>query len=53
VFLVGAAVKSESPPAGNPAVVDGVPFFSPAANAEGKDHIDVGRGRYRQANLEG
>ncbi len=52
--LLGAAsVKSASLPAGNPAVVDGVPFHFPSVNAEGNDHIDVGRSLYRQANLEG
>jgi hypothetical protein len=52
-FLSGAAVKSESLPTGSPAVVDRVPFYFPAVNAEGKDHIDVGRSLYRQANLDG
>jgi hypothetical protein len=52
-FLAGSAVKPESLPAGSPAVVDGIPFLFPAVNPEGKDHIDVGRSLYRQANLEG
>jgi hypothetical protein len=52
-LLGSASVKSGSLPAGNPAVVDGVPFHFPSVNAEGNDHIDVGRSLYRQANLEG
>jgi hypothetical protein len=52
-FLGGVALKPGSLPAGNPAKVDGIPFHFPAVNAEGKDHIDVGRSLYRQANLEG
>ncbi|HJT77961.1 MAG TPA: hypothetical protein VJ739_12230 [Gemmataceae bacterium] len=52
-FLGDAAVKAGSLPAGNPATVEGVPFLFPSANAEGNDHIDVGRSLYRQANLEG
>ncbi len=52
-FLGGAALKPGTLPAGNPAAVDGIPFVFPAVNAEGKDHIDVGRSLYRQANMEG
>jgi hypothetical protein len=52
-FLGGAAVKPGSLPAGNPATVEGIPFLFPSVNAEGNDHIDVGRSLYRQANLEG
>jgi hypothetical protein len=52
-FLGGASVRPGALPAGNPAVVEGIPFHFPAVNAEGNDHIDVGRSLYRQANLEG
>jgi hypothetical protein len=52
-FLSGAALKPGSLPAGNPARVAGVPFYFPAVNAEGNDHLDVSRSLYRQANLEG
>src|SRR5438552_547088 len=52
-FLGGAAVKPGSLPSGNPALVGGVPFVFASLNAEGKDHIDVGKSLYRHANLEG
>ncbi len=52
-LLGGASVKAVALPAGSPAVVDGIPFHFPSVNAEGNDHIDVGRSLYRQANLEG
>jgi hypothetical protein len=52
-LLGGASIQPGSLPAGNPAVLDGVPFFLSAPNPEGNDHIDVGRSLYRQANLEG
>jgi hypothetical protein len=51
-LLGGAAVKPGSLPAALTAVGN-VPFLLPAVNAEGKDHIDVSRSLYRQANLEG
>ncbi len=52
-FLGGAAVKPESLPAGPSTTIAGIPFVLPALNAEGNDHIDVGRSLYRQANMEG
>jgi hypothetical protein len=52
-LLGGVALRPGALPKGSPAVVGGVPFFFPALNAEGKDHIDVGRSLYRQANLSG
>jgi hypothetical protein len=52
-FLGGAGLQPGSLPADNPARVGGVPFLFPSVNAEGNDHIDVGRSLYRQANLEG
>jgi hypothetical protein len=52
-FLGGAAVKPGSLPSGAPGVVGGVPFVFPGVNAEGKDHLDIGRSLYRQANLDG
>src|SRR5262249_14442730 len=52
-FFGGAAVKPGSLPADRPAVVGGIPFYFPAINAEGKDHIDVSKSLYRHANLEG
>jgi hypothetical protein len=52
--LLGAtAVKPGSLPAGDPAMVAGIPFVFPTVNPEGHDHIDVSRSLYRQANLEG
>jgi hypothetical protein len=52
-FLGGAALKPGTLPAGQPARLGGIPFLFPSVNAEGNDHIDVGRSLYRQANLEG
>jgi hypothetical protein len=48
-FLGGASLK----PGPLPAEVDGIPFLTPAVNAEGKDHLDISRSLYRQSNLEG
>jgi hypothetical protein len=52
-LLAGVALRPGSLPAGDPAKVDGIKFLFPTVNVEGKDHIDVGRSLYRQANLEG
>jgi hypothetical protein len=52
-FLGGAALKPGTLPPPSLARVGGVPFYIPAVNAEGNDHIDVGRSLYRQANLSG
>jgi hypothetical protein len=50
-LLGGAAVKPGPLPAGKLTRVGGIPFVFPKVNAEGNDHIDVGRSLYRQANL--
>lgn len=34
-------------------VLGGVPFVFPSVTTEAKDHIDIGRSLYRQANMEG
>lgn len=55
-FIGNAAVKPESLPAAGEdglAVIDDVPFRVAAMNAEGNDHIDIGRSLFRQANFEG
>jgi hypothetical protein len=52
-FLDTAAIKPGTLPSAEPSLVGGIPFVFPAVNSEGKDHIDVGRSLYRQANLEG
>lgn len=41
------------PPADQVVKVEGVPFVFGGVNAEGNDHIDVGRSLYRQGNMEG
>lgn len=46
-----AALKPESLPPSR--VIDGVPFVFPTLNVEAKDHIDLSRSLYRQANMEG
>lgn len=51
--FIGGAVLKPGSFAGNATTIDGIPFFIPAVNAEGKDHIDVSRSLYRQANMEG
>jgi hypothetical protein len=33
--------------------IDGVPFVIPKLNSEGRDHLDISRSLYRQANAEG
>ncbi len=56
-LLGGVAVAPRSLPVGN--ADDGttapglLPFYLPAVNAEGLDHIDLGRSLYRQGNLSG
>ena len=52
-FLGEARVRRENVPHDRPQVIGGVPFQIAGVNAEGHDHIDVGRSLYRQANLEG
>jgi hypothetical protein len=50
--FLGNTVKPESLPAGDPLTIDGVPFVVPSVNAEGNDHIDVGKSLYRQGMIE-
>ncbi len=53
-FLGKASVDPASlPPAGKPAMVEGVPFIFAGVNVEGNDHIDVGQSFLRQANEMG
>jgi hypothetical protein len=51
--ILGSTLKPGALSAGKLTRVGGVPFLFPAVNAEGSDHIDVGKSLYRQANLEG
>jgi hypothetical protein len=53
-FLDGKPIDWTSLPApGEPVEVGGVPFVFGGNNAEGNDHIDVGRSLFRQANAMG
>jgi hypothetical protein len=52
-FVGGAAVGPAAFPKDKAITVGGVPFIASGTNPEGKDHIDVGRSLYRQANLSG
>ena len=53
-FLRSEAVDPASlPPLDEVVHLNGVPFVFPAMNAEGNDHIDVGRSLYRDANNDG
>jgi hypothetical protein len=53
-FFAGKPVQWASlPPRDEPVTVEGVPFVFSGVNAEGMDHIDVGRSLYRHGNLEG
>lgn len=51
--FLASTLRPGTLPVDRTTVVGGVPFTFPAVNAEGKDHIDVGRSLYRQANMEG
>lgn len=48
----GSTLKNDTL-AGKSTTIDGVPFVVPDSTPEGKDHIDVSRSLYRQANMEG
>ncbi len=50
----GTSVESGSlPKAGEPAIVQGVPFIFPRRNPRGNDHVDVGVSWLQNATIEG
>jgi hypothetical protein len=51
--FVGAASRQVPAAAPEAVTVAGVPFVLSGITAEGKDHLDVGKSLYRQANLAG